>query len=119
MITDKIRSMLEHSGVYVGVNNGVPQINVIILSVGGKLFAAGVGSELDPEKPPEGFTFHGPYRGDTVEEDRAQYYSGRADMLNEIITKLKEYDAHRSAQIAASVAVNPEELAAPAGTRLN
>lgn len=119
MITDKIRFMLEHPGVYIGVNTGVPQINVIIFSVGGRLMAAGVGSELDPEKPPDGFAFHGPYRGDKAEEDRAQYYAGRADMLAEIITKLKDYDAHRSAQIAASVAVNPEELAAPAGTKLN
>lgn len=107
-IPARVQIMLDNCGVYVCGDSNYPMMNLVIVSNGGRLFSTTIDEPLDPTRFTPTMTMHGPYTA-RLPTSADQFYAGRASMLAEVVEKLKEYDAHRSAQIAAGIEICPEQ----------
>ncbi|OTP79443.1 hypothetical protein [Caballeronia sordidicola] len=61
LVQPKVRAMLENSGVYIGGDSKTPDLIVVLVSTGGKVFSMKIDSELAPDRFLNTLTLNGPF----------------------------------------------------------
>jgi len=58
----EVEHMIKNPGVYLAGDTKAPEVTIVLVSMGGKIWSTILDSELDPEKFLEALTLKGPYR---------------------------------------------------------
>lgn len=66
LVQPQVRAMLENSGVYVGGDTKNPDLIVVLVSNGGKVFSMKLDSELAPDRFLDTLTLNGPFTNEKV-----------------------------------------------------
>lgn len=66
MLRPEVRAMIENEGVYIGGDTKEPELDVILVSMGGKIYSMQIDQELDPERFIDTMTLKGPFRNEST-----------------------------------------------------
>lgn len=61
---EKVRKMLENPGVYIGGDNNHPEVTIVLISIGGKIYSTLIDEELNPERFLDTVTLKGPFQAE-------------------------------------------------------
>lgn len=63
----EVRRMIENEGLYIGGDTKKPEVDIPLVSIGGKIYSMKIDKELEPDRFIETMTLKGPFRNHVEE----------------------------------------------------